>query len=177
MAFKSYYLAEEVDEKRDKWAVDNCYHRVPADSFKDFGTGMSRFGEVHFVFARYTSDAEAKIRDALACHYPKKESVQFHGSEVRDGSYKLGKALHLNPMRRQEFAGLVCNKSLLKAIFEISPDEEEQLEKERKDTDQINLMVRVESVPKGAATLFTLRPRKTGIEPLFKRIAEHPRRA
>lgn len=80
-------------------------------------------------------------------------------------------------MQRGKFAELVRDKGLLETIFEISPDVEEQLAKERKDTDQINLMVRVESVPKRAAQLFTLRPRKADVEPLFKCIAEHPRRA
>lgn len=171
--FRSYYLAEKVDEKCERCAVESRYHRVAGDSFTDFKRGMSRFGEVYFVFGRYTTDAERNIRDALAGHY-QEEAVRFEGSAVCDESYKLGQALHLNSKRREEFASLVCDEVLMNTVFDIPPSKEKHLKRERKRTDRINLIVRVESVPKGAAKLFTLTPRKDGVEPLFKRIAEHP---
>jgi hypothetical protein len=173
-AFKSYYLADDFDGMDEDWAAENRYHLVAADSFKDFRTGLLRFDEVYFVFGLYTEEAEDKIRTALASHY-QPESLKFDGSVVCDGSYKLGEAFRqLNATRREEFASLVCNEGLLKTIFDISPQEESDLARERKHAERINLMVRVESVPKGAAKLFTLRPRDAAVEPLFKRIAEHP---
>jgi hypothetical protein len=172
-AFESYYLAKDVDERCKGLPVESRYHQVAADSFMDFRRGLLRFDEVYFVFGRYTTEAEQKIRAALASYY-QGESVKFDGSEVSNGSHKLGQALHLNETRRREFASLVCNDGLLKTIFEIPREELPHLKQERKYTDRINLMVRVESVPKGAAKLFTLRPLKPDVEPLFKRIAEHP---
>jgi hypothetical protein len=172
-ALHEYYLATEWREELAQIGDMRHYHRMKEADFADFKKGLSTFGEVCFIFGLYTPDAEQKIREAFGPGISP-TLLRFDGRCIRDGSQTLEKAAELPPERRAEFAKLVQDEGLIRSMFEIPKEAESLLKRERDHTERINLIVRVGTVTKMTAQLFTLKPLKPGVEPLFERIEEHP---
>lgn len=170
-ALKEHYLAD-TPARPDFIEWDHLY-QLPVEPGV-FLTAASRFRRVIVLTAAYTQDGWGRVRDVLCERlHLGPEAVTVEGVQMLSEECFFEQTPRIPVNTKNAFESLVRNIDRVGALFDLSHVEREAYLSSLRSLQKTNLVVRPNSVPKKDFLLFTLKPRNSCLQPLFRRIPEH----